>query len=823
MVENMNNKCCICGKKQGLLDYNYAGFTIDKNKEYSFPFRISVPKIYGNKSNEYLCCDCINVKYKVTCSVHGVLRNKYEYANPPRCYKCVKEFSNLKNGVLPNSFKSIVSVSKLVLKNKYTDCNTFFAVSKSDYFLLYNNLFSCHGKLSECEFNLRKNILIGIPKPKVRNVFFEIDYNDEKCFIKGKGNWINPWLKNILFRLKVPIENKLSLSDFTFYEVEKNRLFPSPKIVNSIFWTVLDENIVTHNNSISLPSLNKVQAWSLINYSYPAELKILFKENYKLSILKITENRICNPLTTIEDLIQLPNSKKVESDTISFKNGTGIYEFISEKKVKTYCCVENKEIFITATNLKNGKTSKYTSGYTFNDYYLFINETMGSFIISANKQSTLKPLLDSIKIPIFDPSKKSEYRVYCFNNNQPGKIIIVDLHDKEFIVNNDITINYKEINSANIKKTFDSSTISVNYPSKKENKKIELSGPSKYIEGLFSYIENKRAQSGLNTLELYQTYNKNKKNNLLIGLLSDLLLLDKEIEKNRGVDDLLNQITAMNSNSFMENNSVFKSTVNKLLIFIKSLPDIKQNLELLNSFFPHYHAKDEMDFISEAFGDDVATKINSYEYDIIKDTSRKSILLIQSKIQKVIAEIERSVSPIESFFTKDEIEKEYISKVSKYSSLGGQAILVGTLVATGGATGGIGILGGMLGIRAMSDYFNIISRNKEKGFLIKKSAEKAFSWWITFKKTLPVTIYELDRILNQENNRCISRDKAIFTKLNKTNGFSIAKLNKALENRIIKSNKIRFNEIINGTGIIFNDVAVEIENRKKFEIESLCC
>jgi hypothetical protein len=85
---------------------------------------------------------------------------------------------------------------------------------------------------------------------------------------------------------------------------------------------------------------------------------------------------------------------------------------------------------------------------------------------------------------------------------------------------------------------------------------------------------------------------------------------------------------------------------------------------------------------------------------------------------------------------------------------------------------------------------------------------------------LPVTIYELDRILNKENERCLKRDQKIFSNLNKKNNFSVDKLNKALENRIVKINRIRFNEIIKGTGIFFNDVANEIEEKKKFEINT---
>ncbi|BBO79711.1 hypothetical protein DSCO28_02770 [Desulfosarcina ovata subsp. sediminis] len=816
-VDDLNH-CLSCGNKKSLLDYNYAGMNINISSSYSFPFRINFPTIPGNNSKNFLCSKCINKNYKVSCLEHGILKDKYEYGNPPKCFRCEQDLSDLKRGELPNSFKAFVPLSKLSKNGRYTDTNIIMAITNNNDICLIEKGIVYHNKIDKYEFLIEKGKLIGKPVLYTSTVSFEIEYKNPLVSKKSKGNWIFPWLDEINKKTEYKKINNFIISRFEYYEVPKNSLYPKPKKITPSLWSIKDNSIKIIDDPIKLPSLDDLVYWSINFISYPGELKLLFEKSNKPSLLVIKEYPLIDGLDRIDSL-NLDLSKKVDPIRLNFEDGIGIFELESNEGVKEEYLIENKNLFLHIKNLKSEVLKKISYGFRFENYCLLVENNNNSYLLSRNNHSELIEVFEGLGAPNFNISNNREFKVHLFNRKIPGNIFSVCFYNKGFTINEVASFEYNNIISIDIKRIQEDSVLTLKLLSNSAQKEYEFYGPSKLTEDLCNFLENKRAKSGLNTTDLYINYNKNKKNNLLIGLLSDLLLLDKEIEKDKGVDNILNHIMSMSSNSFMQNNEIFKCTVNKLLIFIKSLPDIKQNLELLNSFFPHYHAKDEMNFISEAFGDDIAEKIKCYEYDIVINSSRKSIQLIQSKIYKVIAEIERSLSPIESFFTKDEIEKEYISKVAKYSSLGGQAVLVGTLIATGGATGGIGILGGMLGIRAMSEYFNVLGRNKEKGFIIKRAAEKAFSWWITFKKTLPITIYELDRMLNQENERCILRDKAIFNKLNKTNDFSTDKLNKALENRIIKTNKIRFNEIINGTGIIFNDVATEIENKKKFEID----
>ena len=126
----------------------------------------------------------------------------------------------------------------------------------------------------------------------------------------------------------------------------------------------------------------------------------------------------------------------------------------------------------------------------------------------------------------------------------------------------------------------------------------------------------------------------------------------------------------------------------------------------------------------------------------------------------------------------------------------------------------------MLGIRAMSDFLNVFKNDRETAYLIKQSAQKVFSWWNIFKKTLPVTIYELDKFLIKENKRCLKRDNTLYIDLNKKTNFSIDNINNAIQERIIKTNKLRYNEIIKGSGILYNDIAKEIDRAKIFNIEN---
>jgi len=85
----MGNVCLSCNIKEGLTDFNYAGFKVTE-EYYSFPSRIKAPKIPGVRKKQFLCNSCVNT-FDVVCSVHGVI-NKHVLYNTT---EDMKKFNNL--------------------------------------------------------------------------------------------------------------------------------------------------------------------------------------------------------------------------------------------------------------------------------------------------------------------------------------------------------------------------------------------------------------------------------------------------------------------------------------------------------------------------------------------------------------------------------------------------------------------------------------------------------------------------------------------------------------------------------------------------------
>ena len=221
--------------------------------------------------------------------------------------------------------------------------------------------------------------------------------------------------------------------------------------------------------------------------------------------------------------------------------------------------------------------------------------------------------------------------------------------------------------------------------------------------------------------------------------------------------------------------------------------------------------KNEADIISDAFGPGVATKYIPSERKKIRLTSRKNIRNVQSNMQRIFSEIEKAVYPIEQLFAKEEIQKDLFSKITKYFPQAGQATLIGILVATGAATGGIGILAGILGIRALGDVLNSSQTNRESAARVKKASKTAFSWWRVLKDNLPVAIYEAGEEIDDENTRCMQRDKRIFDRFPSHKKQFEDDLKKSLKKRIHKGTDGIFTDIVAGSGIKFRTLATDIE------------
>jgi hypothetical protein len=512
MSKNNKASCSSCGRKQRLIDYNYAGVTVDINNTYSFPFRINFPTIPGGNSKDFLCSTCINKNYKVSCSEHGVLKDIYEYGNPPRCYKCEKDLSDLKNGILPTGFKAFVTLSKLSIGGKSTDKNILLAITKNDDICLIEKKVLFFNSIKNFYFYVEDENLIG-KKASDSNtpsysLSFEINYKDPETFRKDKGNWIFPWFKEIRKRIASSNRAELFFSDLEYYEVNNDDLLSKPKKLCSIFWTANDENINIFDEKLNFPSLDTVVNWSLDFISFPGELKILFKLSNIPSLLIIKEINLVDGINRIDSL-KLPLDKKIDSHNLTFPNRIGIFEFRSDKGNIEKYLIDDKSLHILATNLSNGVSIKYEQGCIYNNYLLLCNKT--SFIVSKDRNYQFNDFLDSTNTPVFPKTIENVFNVILFDYNNPGDVILLDFFKEGFSINKELIVNYKEVLYNNILREDKGSILTIKFITEGREGQIALFGPSKYMDSLCSLLDIRKAKSGLNTLELYETYNKKQK------------------------------------------------------------------------------------------------------------------------------------------------------------------------------------------------------------------------------------------------------------------------------------------------------------------------
>ena len=102
------------------------------------------------------------------------------------------------------------------------------------------------------------------------------------------------------------------------------------------------------------------------------------------------------------------------------------------------------------------------------------------------------------------------------------------------------------------------------------------------------FLAPKSVASNSSLPELYKQYNYVKKQNLLIGLFSDIILLNREIDIEISMDELIEELEKISIEEFYNNKKLFQQTTKKILLFSLFLPKIKQNFEYLSSLYPYY-------------------------------------------------------------------------------------------------------------------------------------------------------------------------------------------------------------------------------------------
>jgi hypothetical protein len=811
-----------------LVDNNYAGMDVRKSADHPFPDRVTEFRFEGTKSKHYICEDCAN-RINIDCEVHGRIHGKFEKESAPVCKKCAKEYRLLRKGELPSGFKSLLFLSKISCQNKTIENKGFACIYNNKKIYLSDGdqtiYYGSDRKVTPEIVEENNSIILKLSLPSNKYPSCYLDLNDEELVNQCEGNWLDLW-SGILLTEKMLITtaihhlsiSKVQLNSFS----RKNSDCVS--ITSNAAICIFSDTGLHFLPSFDHPAMANLQSWSKSTYGDSSEEYIL---NYKTEGLPqqlIIKPYPYKPSSKCRDRIEtplsrLPGLKKSTKSNIQFHKHVKAIKY-PEKKEAEYLIERNNDSFITE-DLETCEKKTYTAGFPLKDRWLIIDESLENYLLF--RIDTANPdFFSAIEKPV---RLKNTNGILSgvFMGADTDRAVKVDVHEQGLVYDGNYPVDFQkiiEITTRRENKII--SEIKIVFEITGKKLALRLLGPTELVQDFYRILEINRAKATsmhMDLPELYQKYNSLKKQNLLVGIFTDIFLLQRELDMDISMSDLEEKLQSMSNEKFFKDKDIYEKTTKKLLLLSHTLPKIKQNFHYLATFYPYYQLKNEIKLIKEVFGATASQNIKNLERKHVVKFSRANIRNMQSNLQHLLAEIEKIIFPANQIFARDEIKSTLKSKIRNNLPTAAQAALVGTAAVFGLAGGGIGVLAAMIGIRELGNVLMKIQNDEQSAAQIKKTAEEVLSWWRVFLDTLPVAICEVGDLLEDENNRCMIRDKEIFDQLAASNSNDIkTNLKNALRNRIEEGTKNRFIEVLKGERITFDTLAQDIDSSINFEI-----
>jgi len=324
----------------------------------------------------------------------------------------------------------------------------------------------------------------------------------------------------------------------------------------------------------------------------------------------------------------------------------------------------------------------------------------------------------------------------------------------------------------------------------------------------------KRASAGIaqaGPAELYEQFNQAKKHNMLLVMFGDVLLLNRALDSDITMDDLIAQMQSTGAVKFAEDDKLRDATVTKILLLTSTLTAMKQKFELLGTMAPYYWAQEEAKWLSGVFGAKAVSDCAVEERKRIVPLVRRQIRQSHSDMMRSLAQIEMVARPLEAIFARKEIQKHWSSKVRQFLPAVAQSTIGGAMLLSSGGALGWHMVGGAVATHGLGAVLSVFQRDREAAAEIQHAAETIFPWWQVFMRTLVVSVFEASEFMDQENNRCMIRDKRLLDSTGEQRDDFSARLQQQLRKRILDERRNRFAEIVDGSGIRLAEVVDDIE------------
>jgi len=827
---NSSGDYCLyrCGKKKGFTDRNYAGFNVKEKGKYSFPHRIRDLILPGDPKTQFLCSACAN-KIKVECKVHGPIKGFFTRRKSPTCKKCDEELKSLNKGILPDGFLWLLPVTSIQLKYGKAVNRGFLAASNDmELFVIRNKNLSTTNVLFISNEIIEKNGLpvLSINLPSLNEVLScHVRFEDPSILDRASGPWHVKWVQKISYILKIePTFESFWLVSIQSQTVLEGQLFPSDPSVSPVVICVPHKNKLLTIPNLNLPSLDNIRYWRTSRNESPENLELAFSVEGIPYIVRLRHLYVSGNSNPIEELttsfpVGLRN-KKPEVYDLSLK---GIFNgILNPKGIKERFLVEVKGKTLFATPLPSGQSIRFSKGFSYKNTYLLISENNDILAVETTNKN-IKTIFE--KADITEPEKffeKEHYNwsVFLYKEN-PSLGHTLRINRNNFTIDDESPISFSKIRGdiQVIDLSRGLCEIVIDWEESNKTRSLHLIAPESLAYDTVRKMEVFRTEYGFDSMNiptLYQRYGELKTINLLFVLFSDIIILNQDLNSGRSMRDLADELECLDDNQFHKNKDLKKDALQKLLLLALNLPKIKRRIEYLANYYPYFMVDNEKRLVTDAFGNNMAKKVMPGEDKIVRDNARKTVRLLQANLQRVISEIEKAVSPIESLFDRNNARKEWMSRLRRNVSHAGQIALTVALVASGGT---FALLAGMLGIRSLGEVATLFEKDRQATNLTKRATAIVLPWWKLFTDTLIVNIKETSELLCEENLRCMERDRKIYDKL--PTGLKLesqSNLVKALQRRIVEETNNRFVEVMEGSGIRFETIASDIQLLNEFNI-----
>lgn len=353
---------------------------------------------------------------------------------------------------------------------------------------------------------------------------------------------------------------------------------------------------------------------------------------------------------------------------------------------------------------------------------------------------------------------------------------------------------------------------------RKSDEVVEYShlAPEQQGFAFWEWWDGEKAQvevSKSGTASLYSQYNAARKNNFLLVIFGDILLLNRALESGTPMSELCTKLDEIGGVTFAEDKHLREETIAKTMLLASSLQDIKQKYEIISAMSPYYWVEAEAKWMTQAFGSRIASTAISSERKRLVPTVRRQVRSIQSDMFRSLGQIEAAIRPLESIFSREEVQRHWSSRLRVFAPQIAQAGLgVASLLIDPTGNTAFKLLGGAFATSALGGVLSHVQKDKEAAAQIQRAAQGIFPWWQIFMKTLVISIYEAGEFMDAENTVAMKRDRKFIESIPaEQKPAAMQRVNSALRMRIVEERKNRFGEILSGSGVRVMRIIEDIE------------